>query len=261
MHVVVTIKQVIDPLVPPAHLRLNAATRQVDAPAGIAPAMNGYDANALEEALKLVGVHGGTVTVVSLGGDSVRDTLRRGIALGTTGALHITDPGYVGWDALDTAHVLATAIARYTPDLVLCGRQASDTDAGQVLFGIAEALGWPVVSPVRAIHSIEETGVVVDRLTERGTQKLLVALPAVLGISSEANEPRTPAVRSVMAANRARIPAVTRSELGLNAEEGRVVLRRLSRDVHDSHAEIIAGATPAETGAKLADALHAAGLI
>ena len=61
MDIIVTVKQVPDPDTPPSHFRVDEAARRVVPPAGVAPVMNGYDANALEEALRLREQHGGTV--------------------------------------------------------------------------------------------------------------------------------------------------------------------------------------------------------
>ena len=67
MDIVVTVKQVPDPDIPPTHFKVDEAAKKVIPPAGVAPVMNGYDANALEAALRLKEQLGGKVTVVSLG--------------------------------------------------------------------------------------------------------------------------------------------------------------------------------------------------
>ena len=52
MDIVVTVKQVPDPDIPPTHFKVDQATNKVIPPAGVAPVMNGYDAHALEAALR-----------------------------------------------------------------------------------------------------------------------------------------------------------------------------------------------------------------
>src|SRR5919205_484336 len=144
LNIVVTVKQVPDPDIPPSHFRVDEAAKQVIPPAGVAPVMNGYDANALEEALRLREKHAGKVTVVSVGGDSARDTLKRAIAMGADAAVHVNDPTLLDGDSYVTAQALAAAIKKLGSfDLVLSGRQASDTDAGQTHIGVAYALGIP----------------------------------------------------------------------------------------------------------------------
>src|SRR5919108_5420076 len=63
MDIVVTVKQVPDPDIPPTHFKIDEAANKVVPPAGVSPVMNGYDAHALEAALRLKEQLGGKVTV------------------------------------------------------------------------------------------------------------------------------------------------------------------------------------------------------
>jgi electron transfer flavoprotein beta subunit len=90
------------------------------------------------------------VTALSVGDEGACDALRRAISVGATAAIHIAGSVGLAAESFGTARLLAAAIrgvARY--DLIMCGRQASDTDAGQVLFIVAEMLGLSVVLPIR----------------------------------------------------------------------------------------------------------------
>src|SRR5215210_6487760 len=141
MKIVVTLKQVPDPDIPPSHFKVDEAANVVVPPSGVAPVMNGYDANALEAALRLKEKHGGKVTVLTLGSSEARDTLKRAIAMGADGAVLVDDPALRDGDSVTTATALARAVERIGEyDLILSGRQASDTDAGQVPLGLAELL-------------------------------------------------------------------------------------------------------------------------
>ena len=53
-------------------------------------------------------------------------------------------------------------------DLVLAGRQASDTDGGQVHLGVAQHLGVPAVSPVQKIEEAAADSLTVQRIVEDG---------------------------------------------------------------------------------------------
>lgn len=262
LDIVVTVKQVLDPDVPPSHFRVDEASRKVVPPAGSQPIMNGYDANALEEALRLKEQHGGKVMVVTVGGDSARDTLKRAIAMGADSAVHVNDPALLDGDSFVTAQALAAAIGKMGSfDLVLSGRQASDTDAGLVHQGVAVLLGLPVVSPVQKIEAVEPDGLVVHRIAEDGYERVRVRRPAVLGVSSELNEPRYPPLKGIMAAGRAQIPVWTAADLGLDSVSARVELRRLYVETREAHVELIQGETLAEAGANLADVLREARLV
>ncbi len=261
MDIVVTIKQVPDPDIPPSHFKVDEAARRVVPPSGVAPVMNGYDANALEAALRLKEQHGGTVTVLTLGGDSARDTLKRALAMGADQAIHVNDPALLEGDSAVTAQVLATAIRRLDHyDLILSGRQASDTDAGQVHLGVAALLGIPEVSPVQQIESVQDGAAVVHRIAEDGYQRVRLRLPGLLGVSSELNEPRYPPLKGIMAAGRAQIPVWTAADLGIAAEP-KVALRRLYVETREAQVELIQADSGAEAGVKLADKLREARLV
>jgi len=262
VEIVVTIKHVPDPNIPPAHFSIDPSGRRVVVPSGMPPLMNGYDANALEAALRLREKHGGSITAISLGDDGARDSLRKAIAMGANKAILVSDPALDGADSALTARALAAAIRRIgSPDLVMCGRQSSDTDAGQVLFRIAALLELPVVSPIRAIDTYADGALVVQRLGEEITQRVRVTLPAVLGVSSEINEPRYPAMKGIMAANRAQIPAWSLEDLGMTDSTRLVELERVYVEERSGNVELVQGDSGAEIGAKLADRLREAGVI
>ncbi|MDQ3809207.1 MAG: electron transfer flavoprotein subunit beta/FixA family protein [Chloroflexota bacterium] len=262
MDIVVTVKQVPDPDIPPSHFKVDPQANKVIPPAGVSPVMNGYDAHALEAALVLREKLGGKVTVVSLGADSTRDTLKRAIAMGANAAVHVNDQALNETDSTSTARALAAAIKKIGSfDLVLSGRQASDTDGGQVHIGIAHHLGIAAVSPVQKIEEAAADSLTVERIVEDGYQRLTVRTPVLLGISSEINEPRYPPLKGIMAAGRAQIPVWTAADLGLDNLARRVKLRRLYLETREAQVEFIEADSPAEAGMKLADKLREARLV
>jgi electron transfer flavoprotein beta subunit len=262
MKIVVTVKQVPDPDIPPTHFRVDEGARKVVPPAGVAPVMNGYDGNALEAALRLKEKHGGSVTVVTVGGPEARDTLKRAIAMGADSAVHVNDPSLADADSSVTASVLAAAIRKIGEfDLILAGRQASDTDAGQVPLGVAEILNLPAIAPVISIEA-SSSGLKVHRMIEDGYQVIEVGLPALVAVSSEIGEPRYPPLRGIMAAGRAKIPAWTAADLGVDISGARrSTLRRLYVEQREARVDLIEADTPEAAGIALADRLRAAKLI
>lgn len=262
MNIVVTVKQVIDPNLPPSYIDLDPSGKRIISPFGVPPVMNGYDANALEAALKLKEQHGGKVTAVCLGDDTSRGTLKRALAMGADAAVLLNDPDWLNLDSAGVGEVLAAAIRKVgVPDLVLCGRQASDTDGGQVLYWLAERLGLAAVCPVSKIESLEAGSITVQRLIEDGFQHVRVQLPALLGISSEINEPRMPSLKGTMAAGRILIPGLKAGDVEVPAVEPKVELRRLEVQVRTTRAALIDGDDEAARGTALADKLHAEGII
>lgn len=263
MHIVVALKQVHDPNTPPVLLRIGEGGRTLELPAGMSPTLNGYDANAVEVALKLKEACGGTVTVFSVGDDSTKNILRRALGMGADRAVHISGPSGLNGDSHSIAMLLGAAVRKLPgADLVLCGRQASDSDAGQVLFSLAEQLNLPAVSPVKFIQRVERDFVIVDRMADHGIQRVRVTLPALLGVSSEINKPRTASLKGVMSAKRAEIPTWTQGDLGIEELVPALILCRLYIEgATDSSAEMVPGISAREIGRALADRLHQEGLI
>jgi electron transfer flavoprotein beta subunit len=264
VRIVVTVKQVPDPDIPPDHFKVDEAAGKVIPPPGVAPVINGYDANAIEAALKLKEQVGGTVALVCLGGAQSREVLKRGIAMGADQGVLLDDPAFAEADSYVTARALAAAIQKLEPpDLVLCGRQASDTDAGQVHMGLATLLGLPGVTPVQLITPQGDGAVRVQRLVEDGYQVLDVRLPALVAVSSEQYEPRYPPLKGIMAASKAQIPVWSAADLSLSADDlkPRRSLRRLYVEQREARVELIEADTPVEAGEKLALKLREAKLI
>lgn len=263
MNIIVTIKQVPDPDIPPTHFKVDEAAGKVIPPSGVNPVMNGYDANALEAALRLKEAHGGAVTVLTLGPAEAKDTLKRAIAMGADRAFHIDDPVLLEGDAYTTALALAKGIEKIGEyDLILSGRQASDTDGGQVALGVAELLDLPSAGPIQAIEPIDG-GIKVQRIIEDGYQVQELPLPALAAVSSEIGEPRYPPLRGIMAAGKAQIPVWSAADLGIEhaASLQKRTLRRLFVETRVAQCEIIEADSPEEAGVKLADRLREAKLI
>ena len=176
------------------------------------------------------------------------DMLRRVLALGVDDALLLTDRAFAGSDTLATARVLAAAVAADgMPDLILCGRMATDGDTAQVGPMLAECLGIPHVSDVAAVEEITEESAVIRRLTDCGYVRLRVRLPALLK-AEERDIPR--AGHESLDLD----PSLT----GLGGSATRVVSS--VRPVLEKKSEILSG-TPEQQAKALLDRLSAAGLI
>lgn len=262
MHIVVTLKQVYDPNTPAVLLKIGKDGRTLELPAGMSQIMNGYDANAVEAALALKDKNGGTITVLSVGDESCKNALRRAIGMGADNGVHIAGPTGLAADSAVVAALLAAAIRKLGPvDLVLCGRQASDTDAGQVPFLLAEELGLPALSPAKEIRAVEDGAVIVDRIADGSTQRLRASLPALLGVSNEINKPRPVPLKGVMLAKKAEIPTWTSTDLAVD-EQPALTLRRLYIvPPPEARAELIVAETARAAGSALAERLHREGMI
>ena len=82
------------------------------------------------------------VVVMTLGPDDASDAIKRALQMGASAGIHIVDDPVHGSDALATSALLAEAIKRATPDLVICGMASTDGTMGVIPAMVAERLGW-----------------------------------------------------------------------------------------------------------------------
>ena len=141
------------------------------------------------------------------------------------------------------------------------GRQAADTDAGQVGTGIAAMLGLPLVTAAQKIEAAAN-GLRVERVTSDGYEVVESVLPAVVTASSEVGDLRMPNVKSMMAANKVQPPVWSLADLGIDAAAlKKVSVTKMWQPVVEVNTEVITGETPEEAGANLAARLKEDGII
>jgi electron transfer flavoprotein beta subunit len=257
MDIIVTIKQVPDPEAPKESFRIDEAAKKILHPANVDPVINGYDENAIEAALQIKEASGGKVTAVCMGEEGAARALKQALAMGVDEAILLHDAAFAESDAASTAYVLAEAIKKIgTYDLILCGRQASDWDQAQVPVGIAEFLNVPSVTAVQKVTPQSAT-VRVERLLEDGYEVVDLPLPCLVTVSNEANRPRYPTLKGIMAAGKKKIPTWNAAEIGVDtAKTGKAgaltTVTKLYIPRFEGKCEFIEGETPEEMGEKLA---------
>ena len=202
--------------VPEGHSRLDPSSKRLDRSGE--GALNHFDANAVEEALRLKGDSDTEVVVVSLGPTRAADSLRKALAMGADRAVLVTDDAAAGSDLLATSKVLAKALERENADLVLFGQQASDSDGAVLWAAVAERLRRPVVSQAAEL-SLAEGALRVKRQTEFGYDVIEAPLPAVVAVSDAINEPRYPSLKGIMGAKKKPFDTVSLADLGIEAGE------------------------------------------
>jgi electron transfer flavoprotein beta subunit len=178
-------------------------------------ALDPGDEYGLELALQLAEAAGGEVTVVSMGPDEALAGVQRALAMGAHKAVLIADPSLRGADALVTARVLASAIARQDADLVIAGVESTDGYTGTVPVTVAELLGIASVTAVRKLD-VDGDGFRVERQTEAGYDVLQTPTPALITVTAGATEPRYPSLKGIMAAKSKPVERLTAAELGVN---------------------------------------------
>jgi len=202
--------------VPEGHGRIDPGSKRLDRSGE--GALNHFDANAVEEALRLKGDGDGEVVVVSLGPEKAADSLRKALAMGADRAVLVTDAAAEGSDLVATSKMLSGALAREEADLVLFGQQASDGDGAVLWAAVAERLRRPVVSQAAEV-TVDGATVRVKRQTEFGYDVIEAPLPAVVAVSDAINEPRYPSLKGIMGAKKKPFDTLTVSDTGVDVSE------------------------------------------
>ncbi|HET7011666.1 MAG TPA: electron transfer flavoprotein subunit beta/FixA family protein [Anaerolineales bacterium] len=218
--------------------------------------LNPWDEFAVEQALRTKEAHGGKVTAVCLGPETAKEALKQALAMGSDAAVLISDPAFAEADSLVVSAVLAAAIRKLGDiDVAFFGRQAVDSDTGLTGAQVARRLGWPSLSLVAAVRSVDPAGktIDVDRMLEEGRQEVRSQLPAVLSVVKELNEPRYPSFMGIRKASKAEIPVWSAADLGMPQMPAPALEwpEVISPPKVDTKCEIIQGDTPDQIAERL----------
>ena len=167
---------------------------------------NPEDLNALELALQIKEKYGGTITVITMGLPAASAVLRDSLFRGADDAILITDQRCAASDTLATSYILSCAVKKIEYDIVLCGRQAIDGDTAQVGPQLAEKLGIPQITYVEELTELNGKTITARRNIGAGWQQVQTALPVLLTVTGDANEPRVAAAKKMMKCKNARTP-------------------------------------------------------
>jgi electron transfer flavoprotein beta subunit len=168
-------------------------------------------------ALQLVtNAGGGEVTLVSMAPNNEVSGLRTGLAMGAAKAILVSDDALAGSDALGTARVLAAAIKRAEPDLVIAAPESTDGYTGTLPEQMAELLDMTSITFAKHIEVDGQT-VKVERQTEAGYDEVEASLPAVVTVTAGVVEPRYPSFKGIMAAKSKPVDQLTLADIGVEA--------------------------------------------
>ncbi len=214
MKIIVCIKQVLD----------TGAEIQIQGGKIVSPGspriMNPYDEFAVEEAVRIKARFADSeITVLSLGPEGVKETLKKALAMGADHAIHVSDPLFDEVDHSILAKILAQAICKRPFDLVLCGRQAVDDDMAQIGPALAVLLKVPFVTVVTGLEFSEDAQTAkITRQVEGGSEIRNLKLPFLITCQKGLNEPRLPSLKGIMAAKKKEIQYLGAADLELDAE-------------------------------------------
>ena len=212
--IVVCVKQVPDSW---AEKKLNPADNTLDRDAADA-VVNELDEYAIEEALQIQERLGGAdecpVTVLTVGPEKAIESVRKGLQMGANDGVHVVDDALHGSDALGTSAVLAAAIDRLAPDLVLMGSESTDARMSVVPAMLAERTGRPQLTFAGKVD-IADGAITVQRATDYGYDVVEASLPALVSVVEKINEPRYPSFKGIMAAKKKPVETLTLADLGV----------------------------------------------
>lgn len=237
MRIVVCIKLVPDPEAPVSAFSIEEPEKVVIedyVPWFFGP----YDESAIEAALRLKEESGGEVILLSLDPSDIREKMVEAMATGADRSIFVEDQNYDRTDSYGAARALAAAIRKIGHvDLVLCGRQASDTDAGIVAPALAGLLDCASAAVVRNITHANGR-IMVEQQAGEGARTLEVFLPAVLSVTSENYTLRYASLASIMEAAAKEVLVWEISELPSENPAGEnPYLRCLSAYIPDTEVE------------------------
>ena len=197
--------------------RIDPSTKRLDRTGE--GALNPFDANAVEEGLKLKEAVGDAeVVIVSVGPTKALEAMRRALAMGADRVVLVSDDAAAGSDLVATSRVLAAALEREEPDLVLFGQQANDGDGAVLWAAVADRLQRPLISQVAELEH-EDGKVRGKRQTEFGYDVIEAPLPAVVAVSDAINVPRYPALKGIMGAKKKPQETLSLADFGVPADE------------------------------------------
>ncbi|MEZ4710728.1 MAG: electron transfer flavoprotein subunit beta/FixA family protein [Caldilineaceae bacterium] len=253
MKIAVLIKQTPDTAELPKISATDASSGQVQATMVINP----WDEFAAEEAIDLCDRFKGDSVAISFGPAGAVDALKHALAMGVGEAVLIENDDASSGDDWTTAALLTAAIkAQGEVDIVLTGKQSVDGNSGSVFVGVARKLGFPLLVNVVKIVDVADGVITVQRGVDGGEETVSAPLPVVISVAKEINDPRYPSFIGIRKANRAHIPTLSPSELGVALNNAQTAWTNIRKpDVRQTEVKIIEGATVQEKAAKLAEAL------
>ena len=137
--------------------------------------------------------------------------------MGADKGVHVIDDAIHGSDALATSLLLAKAIEKIgVPDLIVTGMSSTDGIMGVVPTMLAERLGLPAVTFASEL-TVGSGTVSARRDGDVASQTIEAALPALVSVTDQINEPRYPSFKGIMAAKKKPVESWTLADLGIDA--------------------------------------------
>lgn len=206
MNILICIKQVPDM---ESKFKVNSDGTWYDR-ADLAWRMNEYDEYAVEQAVRLKEQVGDAdLTVLCVGPDQVKETMKKALAMGCDRGVHIADNDSCMREPFAIAKMIADFARDKQFDIIFTGMQSQDRGSAQVGVMIAELLNMNAVTTI--VEFAFNAGTVnVKRELEGGSKALVtVTTPVVLTCQLGLNTPRYPTLPNIMKAKKKELLTIT----------------------------------------------------
>lgn len=162
--------------------------------AALPTVFNPEDLKALEMALRVKDqMNDARVTVVTMGPPRAAEIIKDAMSRGADDGFVLSDARFAGADTLATSYAISQAVKQLGKvDLIMGGRQAIDGDTAQVGPQVAEKLELPQITYAEELVAIDQNTITISRRLERGTEIVKAKLPALVTVTSAANDCRFP---------------------------------------------------------------------
>jgi len=186
--------------------------------AGVDGLLSELDEYAVETALTVKEAGDAEVTILTVGPEQAADAVKKGLQMGADAGVHVLDDAIHGSDAVATSLVLSKALARLEADLVVFGMGSTDGSMGVVPAMVSERLALPGVTLGSEV-TVDGQTVRIRRDGDTASDTIEGTLPLVLSVSDQANEPRYPSFKGIMAAKKKPVQTWSLADLEISPEQ------------------------------------------
>ena len=217
MGVAVLLKQV-----PDTTAKISISGGRVDEASITKWSISPYDEYALENAIKLKESGFGDVVAITCGPSRSAKCLTEAAAVGADRLIHIISESPL--DSIQVQSLLSAAVKESGCDVVMCGKQAADTNSGSTGPGLAASLGFSCVGGVTGV-SMDGGVASATRLGPSGMEEVEVGVPCVFTFDKGDSELRRPNVRGIMMAKKKPIDIFAPDDLGVDVSNSMVSIK------------------------------------
>lgn len=186
---------------------------------GLEYVISACDECAIEEAVRIKEKRrDAEITLVCMGPAHAKKTIRRGLSLGADKAIHLLNAAVQSSDATANARIFAGVLDTIPHDIVFLGKQAQDTDMQATAEILSDMTGLPMASNCVYVD-IRADGAVVHRQADKHLELIELAMPCIISVNNDLNNPRYPSLKSILSARFKPIATKKLTDFGLREDQ------------------------------------------